>query len=71
MHFPFQRRFTMVPGARENDGAILHFVFGVERPKRLEALPQHTTLERAVVCHLQNGRHCRHSHRLAGSQDLS
>jgi hypothetical protein len=55
----FQRRFTFVPGARDNDEAILGFVFGIERPKELEALPQRTTLERAVVRHLQLGRHWR------------
>jgi hypothetical protein len=55
----FQRRFTIVPGARDNDEAVLHFVFGSERPKELNALPQHTTLERAVVEHLRQGRHWR------------
>jgi hypothetical protein len=55
----FQRRFELVPGARDNDEAILHFVFGADRPKQLEALPQDTTLERAVVRHLQTGRHWR------------
>jgi hypothetical protein len=55
----FQRRFTIVPGARDNDEAVLHFVFGSERPKELNALPQRTTLERAVVEHLRRGRHWR------------
>lgn len=44
----FQRRFTLVPGARDNDEAVLHFVCGSERPKELQALPRRTTLERAV-----------------------
>jgi hypothetical protein len=55
----FQRRFTIVPGAHDNDEAILHFVFGSERPKELNALPQRTTLERVVVEHLRRGRHWR------------
>jgi hypothetical protein len=53
----FQRRFQVVPGARDNDEAVLWFVFGGDRPKGLEALPQRTTLERAVVQHLRQGRH--------------
>jgi hypothetical protein len=55
----FQRRFQLVPGARDNDTAILSFVFGAERPKELDALPQRTTLEQAVVQHLRLGRHWR------------
>jgi len=55
----FQRRFTLVPGARDNDDWILRVVFGTERPQGLDALPQRTTLERAVVGHLRQGRHWR------------
>jgi hypothetical protein len=55
----FQRRFTLVPGARENDDWILRSVFGPERPKELDALPQRTTLERAVVDLIRQGRHWR------------
>jgi GNAT domain-containint protein len=55
----FQRRFTLVPGARDNDDWILGVVFGAERSKDLNALPQRTTLERAVVNHLRQGRHWR------------
>jgi hypothetical protein len=55
----FQRRFELVPGAHDNDEAMLGFVFGAERSKQLEALPKRTTLERAVVRHLQLGRHWR------------
>jgi hypothetical protein len=51
----FQARFTLVPGARE-DEAIIHYVFGCERPKQLDALPQRTALERAIVQHLRLGR---------------
>lgn len=53
----FQRRFTLVPGVREDDEAILRFVFGADRPKNLDELPQENTLERAVVSHLRTGRH--------------
>jgi hypothetical protein len=53
----FQRRFTLVPGARDNDHWILQVAFGSERPKDLDALPQRTTLERALVDHLRHGRH--------------
>jgi hypothetical protein len=38
---------------------ILHFVFGSERPKELNPLPQRSTPERAVVEHLRRGRHWR------------
>lgn len=55
----FQRRFELVPGARDNDEAVLGFVFGGGRPKELDGLPQRTTLERAVVRHLKSGRHWR------------
>jgi hypothetical protein len=55
----FQRRFNLVPGARDNDEAMVRFVFGAEPAKELEALPQRTALERAVVRHLQLGRHWR------------
>jgi hypothetical protein len=55
----FQRRFTLVPGAREDDEAILRFVFGADRPKNFDELPQQNTLEGAVVSHLRKGRHWR------------
>jgi hypothetical protein len=61
----FQRRFTLVPGARDNDDWILRAVFGIERPKDLEhgdaldVLPARTTLERGIVDHLRQGRHWR------------
>jgi hypothetical protein len=55
----FQRRFTLVPGARDNDDWILRVVFGTEHPKELDALPQRTRLERAVVNHLRQGLHWR------------
>jgi hypothetical protein len=55
----FQQRFTLVPGARDNDDWILGAVFGDQRSQDLDALPQRTTLERAVVDHLRQGRHWR------------
>ena len=55
----FQRRFDLVPGARDEDEALLRFVFGVPHAKELDELPQRTTLERAVVSHLRQGRHWR------------
>ena len=55
----FQRRFELIDGAREDDAAMVRAVFGTEVPASLDALPQHTTLERAVVTHLRSGRHWR------------
>jgi hypothetical protein len=53
----FARRFELVPGSLDNDEAVLHFVFGAGRPQELDALPQRTKLERAVVEHIRSGRH--------------
>jgi hypothetical protein len=55
----FQRRFQLVPGARDDDEFMLRSVFGAGRPQDLDALPQRTTLERAIVRHLRAGRHWR------------
>ena len=55
----FQRRFELVPGARDDDNSFLLFVFGPERPRNIDALPQRTTLERAAVQHIKEGRHWR------------
>jgi hypothetical protein len=59
----FQRRFRVpdeVP-AQPGDLTVLKFVFDRPetplRPGNLEALPQRTTLERAVVGHLRDGGH--------------
>ncbi len=52
----FQQRFQRVPGSRIADDAILRFVFRSVSPS-LDALPQRTTLERAVVSHLRAGKH--------------
>ena len=55
----FQRRFELIDGAREDDAAMVRAVFGTDVPASLDALPQRTTLERAVVAHLRSGRHWR------------
>jgi GNAT-like C-terminal domain/N-acyltransferase N-terminal domain len=50
----FQRRFEVVPGGWEHSEGVLSFVFHRNEPD-LDALPQETTLQRAVVAHLRNG----------------
>jgi len=52
----FGRRFALTDELLPGDGEIIRFVFGELRGP-LEALPQRTTLERAVVSHLGAGRH--------------
>lgn len=52
----FQRRFELAGGGHDADRSILQFVFG-PAPDNLSELPQRSTLERAVVSHLQNGGH--------------
>jgi hypothetical protein len=53
----FQQRFTPVTHwTREADDDVLRFVFG-RLPATLAELPQTTSLERAIVAHLQAGRH--------------
>ncbi|HEY6738206.1 MAG TPA: acyltransferase domain-containing protein [Actinopolymorphaceae bacterium] len=55
----FQRRFTLIEDAvSEGDDAVFQFVFRRVKP-RLEDLPRRTTLERAIVDHLESGRHWR------------
>jgi hypothetical protein len=54
----FQRRFQLLPGGRDGNRDVLRFVFHT-RTTPLDALPQRTTLERAVVAHLRAGRHWR------------
>jgi len=54
----FQRRFQLVPGKSwPADEEIIQFIFGRPPPVSLDSLPQQTTLERAIVRHLQAGRH--------------
>jgi hypothetical protein len=53
----FQQRFTAVSDwSRVGDEDVLRFVFG-RIPRSLDELPQRTSLERAVVTHLDAGRH--------------
>jgi hypothetical protein len=54
----FQRRFELVPGTRDADDSILHFVFG-RTPDALSNIVPRTTLERAILDHLARGRHWR------------
>src|SRR5262249_13055026 len=60
----FQRRFRRLParlGVADDDLAVLAFVFERDRtplqPGELDALPQRTALQRAIVTHLKVGRH--------------
>ncbi|MEO8828592.1 acyltransferase domain-containing protein [Lapillicoccus sp.] len=51
----FQRRFTLIPPTTDDaDSSIRKFVFA-DTTSPSDALPQRTTLERAVVRHLQQG----------------
>lgn len=53
----FQDRFEVSADWREpGDETILRFVFG-SVPDSLDALPRDTTLQRAVIKHLESGRH--------------
>ncbi len=53
----FQRRFTMVEDeTMPGDEDVIRFVFG-HLPDSLDELPMETTLQRAIVKHLQVGRH--------------
>jgi hypothetical protein len=52
----FQRRFQLAYRLDVDDQSIIRFVTGRINPK-LEELPRRTVLERAIVDHLQAGRH--------------
>jgi hypothetical protein len=52
----FQRRFRLLPGGGNGDEDMLMFVFRRAAPV-LDELPQRTSLERAVVRHLEGGHH--------------
>ena len=52
----FQRRFKLVGEGYDGDADVLRFVFHRIAPT-IDALPQRTTLERAIVAHLRAGRH--------------
>ena len=54
----FQRRFEMVPGARDGEEDVMRFIFGRVAPA-LGDLPQVTRLERAIVEHMRAGRRWR------------
>lgn len=51
----FQQRFTLLPGPALGNRTVLRFVF-YKNEAALGELPQRTTLERAVVRHLEHGR---------------
>jgi hypothetical protein len=51
----FQRRFELLEDSSDARYDVLRFVFGT-LSKPLDELPQQTTLERAIVTHLQAGR---------------
>jgi hypothetical protein len=52
----FQRRFNLLPDRGDGDDDMLMFVFHRTRPA-LDELPQRTSLQRAVIGHLQAGHH--------------
>jgi hypothetical protein len=52
----FQRLFHLIPGGTNDDQGVIRFVFRRAAPP-LDELPLRTTLERAVVSHLQAGGH--------------
>ena len=52
----FQRRFSLLPKSVDGDADVLMFVFRRAVPVLAE-LPQRTSLQRAVVGHLQAGHH--------------
>ena len=54
----FQRRFELVPGARDSDASAFHFVFG-RTPDDIDSLVPRTTLEEAIVRHVRGGGHWR------------
>jgi hypothetical protein len=54
----FQHRFTLVGAGYDGDSDVLRFVFHRIAPG-IDELPQRTTLERAIVAHLRDGKHWR------------
>lgn len=52
----FQRRFELAKTATPFDGQAVKFVFRKHPDTPLDALPQDTTLQRAVVAHVRAGR---------------
>jgi hypothetical protein len=58
----FLRRFALVPGWRDSDESVFHFVHHFPyggKPDSIDELPTGTTLERAIVQHLRQGGHWR------------
>ena len=54
----FQRRFDLVPGARDDDDSPLKFVFH-KTLAELDQIVPHTRLEHAILDHLAAGKHWR------------
>jgi len=54
----FQRLFTLAPGWHSGDKSVAQFVFKRE-VSDLAGVPQHTTLQRAIISHLRGGGHWR------------
>lgn len=54
----FQRLFTLVPGWLPGDKDVAYFVF-LRTAEDLADAPQRTTLQRAIVSHVQAGQHWR------------
>ena len=52
----FQRRFLSMYQPPADNGGTLRFVFGIDPDLPLDAFPQRTTLERAVIAHIRAGR---------------
>jgi hypothetical protein len=54
----FQKRFELVPGARDSDSSAFHFVFG-RPPESIDELAPRTALEHAIIRHVKLGGHWR------------
>jgi hypothetical protein len=54
----FQRRFELVPGARDSDDSVFLWVFD-RVPGALDELQPRTELERVIVRHVRDGHHWR------------
>lgn len=50
----FQDRFALAPGGYDVNNSIVQFVFG-STLDRIDALPQRSSLERAIVQHIRAG----------------
>jgi len=54
----FQRRFELVPGARDSNDSVFLWVFD-RVPSSVDELQPHTELERVIVQHVRDGHHWR------------